>query len=67
MKKFIAILLLGILSSACTKVVPGDREVETMVRSSVLSDGFADLFAFENFARTNGFRESDNVYIVEVE
>ena len=67
MKKFIAILLLSILLSACTKVTPGDGEVEAMVRSSVLSDGFGELFALENFARTNGFRESDNVYIVDVE
>ncbi len=47
MKKFIAILLLSILSSACMKVAPGDREVETLVRNSVLSDGFGNLFAFE--------------------
>ncbi len=66
MKKCIAILLLGILSSACTDV-PVDREIEAMVRASALSDGFGDLFAFENFVRTNGFRESDNVYIVDVE
>ena len=67
MKKYIAILLLGILLSACTDVPPKDREIETMVRTSVLSDGFGDLFAFENFERINGFRESDNVYIVDVE
>ena len=66
MKKYIAILLLGILTSACTDV-PVDREIETMVRASVLSEGFGDLFAFENFTRSNGFRESDNVYIVDVE
>ncbi len=66
MKKYIAILLLGILSSACTDV-PVDTEIEAMVRASALSDGFGDLFAFENFVRTNGFRESDNVYIVDVE
>ena len=67
MKKFIAILLLSILSSACTKVVPGDGEVETMVRASLLTDGLGDLFVLENFAKTNGFRESDNVYIVDIE
>jgi hypothetical protein len=67
MKKRFAILLLGILLSACTKVVPEDGEIEAMLRASVLSDGFGDLFAFENFERTNGFRESDSVYIVDVE
>ncbi len=67
MNKYFVIMLLGIVLSACTKVVPTDREVETMVRASVLSDGFGDLFALENFERTNGFRESDNVYIVDVE
>lgn len=67
MKKYFAIILLGIFLSACTKVLPEDSEVEAMVRASVLSDGFGDLFALENFQRTNGFRERENVYIVDVE
>ena len=65
-RKFVAILLLGIFLTACSDV-PADAEIEAMVREHVLSEGFDDLFALENFARTNGFRESDNVYIVDVE
>ena len=38
-----------------------------MVRGGLLTDGLDDLFTMENFAKTNGFRESDNVYIVDVE
>ncbi len=38
-----------------------------MVRASVLSEGLEGLFALEKFAKTNGFRESDNVYVVDVE
>jgi hypothetical protein len=66
MKKFFTVLLLSILSGACSNV-PDDMEIEALVRGDALSGGFVDLFAFENFAKTNGFRESDNVYIVDVE
>lgn len=66
MKKYLVVLLLSLVSSACSDL-PVDTEIETMVRAEVLSDGFDDLFALENFTRTNGFRESDNVYIVDIE
>ncbi len=66
MKKFIAIALLSTLLSACSGL-PEDKAIETMLRDSILSDGLGDLFVLENFTKTNGFRESDNVYIVDVE
>jgi len=65
MKKII-VLLLAALLAACSGV-PDNREIETMVRDSLLTDGLDDLFTMESFTKTNGFRESDNVYIVDVE
>lgn len=59
--------LLATFLVACYGVVPDDREIESMVRDSLLTDGLDDLFVMENFAKTNGFRQSDNVYIVDVE
>ena len=46
---------------------PKDAEIESLVRAEVLSEGLGDLFSLENFTRTNGFRQSDNVYVVDVE
>ena len=66
MKKII-LLFVTTFVVACYGVVPEDREIETMVRASLLTDGLDDLFIMENFAKTNGFRQSDNVYIVDVE
>jgi hypothetical protein len=66
MKKIIAILLMPVLLAACSGV-PESREIESMLRDSILSDGLGDLFVLEKFTKTNGFRESDNVYIVDVE
>jgi len=66
MKRFIAIALLSTLLSACSGL-PEDKAIETMLRDSILSDGLGDLFVLENFTKTNGFQESDNVYIVDVE
>ena len=66
MKQFVVIALLSILLSGCSGV-PEDKAIETMLRDSILSDGLGDLFVLENFTKTNGFRESDNVYIVDVE
>jgi len=65
--KRIIILLLAASLVACYRVVPDDREIETMVRDSLLTDGLDDLFIMENFAKTNGFRQRDNVYIVDIE
>ena len=66
MKRLI-VLLLATSLVACYGVVPDNREIETMVRDSLLTDGLDDLFIMEKFAKTNGFRQSDNVYIVDVE
>ena len=66
MKKIITLLLLSVLLAACSGV-PEDKDIETMVRTTLLSDGLDDLFTMENFNKTNGFRKSDNVYIVDVE
>ena len=51
---------------ACQKL-PNDHDIEQLVTAHVLSSGFEDLFAVENFAKTNGFQPSDNTYIVDVE
>ncbi len=68
MKQFISIALLSILLSACSgSGLPEDKEIETLVSNNLLTDGLGDLFVLENFSKTNGFRESDNVYIVDVE
>lgn len=66
MKKLVVLILFSIVLGACSGV-PEDKAIETMVRDRILSDGLGDLFALENFTRTNGFRESDNVYIVDIE
>ena len=66
MKRFIVFTVLAVLLSACSGL-PGDEEVESLVRDNLLTDGLGDLFSLENFHKTNGFRESDNVYIVDVE
>ena len=65
--RLITVLLLALLASGCGKSVPDNAEIEALLRDHVLSDGLGDLFALDAFNRTNGFRESDNVYIVDVE
>jgi len=59
-------MLFAVVLGACSGV-PEDKAIATMVRDSILSDGLGDLFVLENFSKTNGFRESDNVYIVDIE
>jgi hypothetical protein len=66
MKRLAAALLATLFLWGCSGK-PGDDEIESLVRNGVLSEGLGDLFRLENFTRTNGFRESDNVYIVDVE
>ena len=66
MKRIVVLLIAALSLAACTGT-PEDREIETLVRNDVLAEGLGDLFRLENFSRTNGFRESDNVYIVDVE
>ena len=66
MKKLVVLILFSVILGACSGV-PEDKAIETMVRDNILSDGLGDLFVLENFTKTNGFRESDNVYIVDIE
>jgi hypothetical protein len=66
MRKLVVIALFSVILGACSGV-PEDKAIETMVRDNILSDGLGDLFELENFTKTNGFRESDNVYIVDIE
>jgi len=66
MKKLLVLILFSVILGACSGV-PEDKAIETMVRDNILSDGLGDLFVLENFTKTNGFRESDNVYIVDIE
>jgi hypothetical protein len=65
--RLVTLLLLALLASGCGRSVPGNAEIEALLRDGILGDGLGDLFALEGFQRTNGFRESDNVYIVDVE
>ena len=67
MKKIWLILLLSALIAGCTTPAPNEGKIESMVRESLLGDGLGDLFEIENFAKTNGFRESDNVFIADIE
>lgn len=66
MKKCIALIVATLLIWGCSGK-PRDDEIESLVRNDVLTEGLGDLFRLENLSRTNGFRESDNVYIVDVE
>ncbi len=66
MKRTILLTLVAVLLSACSGI-PEDKEIETMVRDNLLTDGLGDLFVLKNFKKANGFRESENVYIVDVE
>ncbi len=66
MKKLLSIILLAGLLTGCSKL-PNDRDIESIVTASILSDGFDDLFIVEGFKKTNGFQQSDNIYIVDVE
>ena len=67
MRSLLGLMLISVALLGCSPALPKDSEIETMVRQKALSEGFDDLFAFEAFVKTNGFRESDNVYIVDVE
>ncbi len=68
MKNLLVIIALALMLNGCgDKIkIPQDQAIETLVRDSLLTDGLGDLFTIENFAKTNGFRESENVYIVDV-
>ena len=67
MYRNVLLLLLALAVTACSPALPKDGEIEAMVRERVLDDGLGQLFALDGFTKTNGFRESENVYIVDVE
>jgi hypothetical protein len=67
MRKSLALVLLVVLIGACTPGVPDDQRLEAMFRDHLLSDGLGDLFSMDKFVKTNGFRQSENVYIASVE
>jgi hypothetical protein len=66
MKRVLVAALVTLLLWGCASK-PQDDEIESLVREAVLSEGLGGLFSLENYTRTNGFRESDNVYVVDVE
>ncbi len=66
MKRIIGLILLTIFLAGCSGL-PEETEIESMVRDNLLTDGLGDLFEMKNFRKTNGFRESENVYVVDVE
>ncbi len=59
------LFFLGVLS-ACSQL-PDDKNIERLFSEQKLSDGFGDLFSIHGFRKTNGFQQSDNIYIVDVE
>ncbi|MDJ0779550.1 MAG: hypothetical protein QNJ85_16905 [Gammaproteobacteria bacterium] len=67
MYRIISLLMLTLALGACSPSLPKDAAIEAMVRERVLDDALGQLFALDGFTRTNGFRESENVYIVDVE
>ncbi len=66
MKRFALLLLVSLSLPACSGL-PEDQQIEKMVRDNLLTDGLGDLFEVRDFKKVNGFRESENVYIVDVE
>ncbi len=66
LRNLLLALVVSLTLVGCQKL-PNDNTVETLVTAHVLSSGFEDLFAVENFAKTNGFQPSDNIFIVDVE
>lgn len=66
MKKLLAIVLLAGFLVSCSNL-PNDADIQSIVIEGILSDGFDDLFKVEAFKKTNGFQQSDKVYIVYVE
>lgn len=67
--KVLRALLLGIFIMplmACSQL-PDEKEIERVFAENKLEKGFGDLFDVEAFRKTNGFQQSDNIYIVEIE
>ena len=64
MKKLLPLLLV-FLVCACTGK-PSISEIEEQVVGKLLSDGADEVYAVENFEKTNGFEKSANTYIADV-
>ncbi|HRD66425.1 MAG TPA: hypothetical protein PKY50_09750 [Candidatus Competibacter sp.] len=62
---FFPLLALLLLLAACTNQ-PGNSEIQRQITERLSIEG-RDLFAIENFRKTNGFESGQNVYVAEVE
>ncbi len=62
MKKAVWFLLIFLLAG-CSGV-PSDKEIEQQIMGEFNDLGFMEV---SNFKKTNGYRQSDNSYIVDVE
>ena len=62
---FFPLLALLLLLVACTNQ-PGNSEIQRQITERLSIEG-RDLFAIENFRKTNGFESGQNVYVAEVE
>ena len=67
MYRRICLLMLAVVLGACSPGLPKDGEIEALVPERVLDEGLGQLFTLDGFTKTNGFRESENVYVVDVE
>jgi len=65
MKKLFTVLLLALLLTACSKK-PTVDEMQQQVEVTLQEDGRDQFFSVENFQKTNGFQQSDNIYVADV-
>lgn len=66
MKKFLMIIAMALCLVGCGNK-PSDSEIKNQVVGNLLSDGGKDMFAVENFKKTNGFERDEKTYIADVE
>ncbi|MCP4494190.1 MAG: hypothetical protein GY820_43835 [Gammaproteobacteria bacterium] len=64
-RMILLVLCISVLS-ACSQL-PDEKNIEKLFTEQKLSDGLGDLFGIYGFRKTNGFQQSDNIYIVDVE
>jgi len=64
--RFVVVLILTSLAIACSPL-PDTAEIETIFTEHKLSNGYSELFDLQAFKKTNGFHQSENVYVVDVE
>lgn len=67
MKKFIFAFILSLVCilAGCSGR-PSDSEIETQITGKFLSNGGEEIFAVENFKKTNGFEKDSKTYIADV-